>query len=61
MADEPAHKRVPIQDLKEGEEVQGSIFPLDPAKGVSTVRVSASALRVVKFNPATEGTIMCGW
>ena len=54
-------QRVPIEDLKEGEEIRGSVFPLDPGAGVSTVRITAAFPRVIKFNPAAAGTIMCGW
>ena len=58
--DEKSKKRVQLEDLKDGEEISGSIFPLNPDKGISTVRV-AGINRVLKFNPVAEGTIMCGW
>ncbi len=59
--DPSTKKAVPLETLAEGQEISGSIFPIDPSKGISTVRVSATVNRAVKFNPAAEGTIMCGW
>jgi hypothetical protein len=55
----PKRRRIPLEDLEEGREVSETT-PINPDLGFTAIRV-AGVKRLIKIQPCTYDTTMCGW